>query len=257
MLVIVMAALAVVMVMLVIVMATLTVVMVVLVVVMATLTVVMVVLVVVMAALAVVMVVLVHVMAALAVVMVVLVVVMATLAVVMVVLVVVMATLTVVMVMLVLMMVLVRLLFKSIKLSLESRFTLHSLKKLCTRKLIPRSRNNNRSIVVSLEKLYTLVNLLVRDALRMAEYDASGIFHLIVEEFTEILHMHLALFRIYNGSKSVEHRALCICSLNRLDNVGKLTYTGGLDKYSVGRKFIDDLLKCRGKIANKRATDAT
>ena len=69
--------------------------------------------------------------------------------------------------------------------------------------------------------------------------------------------MHLALFRIYDGCKSVEHRALRVCTLNSLDNVGKLTYARGLDKDSVGCKFIDDLLKRRGKITHKRTTNTS
>ena len=67
--------------------------------------------------------------------------------------------------------------------------------------------------------------------------------------------MHLALFRVNNGSKPIEHRALRVSSLNRLDNVGKLTYTRRLDKDPVGSKLGNHLLKSRRKITDERAAD--
>ena len=113
----------------------------------------------------------------------------------------------------------VRLLCESLKLRLKRRLALHRLKQLRTRKLIPRSSYDNSSIVVFLQKLHTLVYLLVGYTLRVAKYDASGILDLVVEKFTEILHVHLALLSINNGCKSIENSTLCVCTLNCLYNV--------------------------------------
>ena len=67
----------------------------------------------------------------------------------------------------------------------------------------------------------------------MAKHDTSSALNLIVEKFSKVFHVHLAFISIYNGSKSTKDCPLCICSLDRLDNVRKLTNAGGLDKNSV------------------------
>ncbi len=105
--------------------------------------------------------------------------------------------------------------------------------------------------------LYAIADLLVGNVACVAENDAPRILDLVIEKFTEILHMHLALVGVNNGGKSVKLRAVCVGILNRFDNVRKLTYTRRLDKYSVGRIFIDDLFKSLREVAYQGTTDAT
>ena len=89
----------------------------------------------------------------------------------------------------------------------------------------------------------------------MAKHDTTRALNLIVEKFSKVLHMHLAFISIYNGSKSAKNCPLCVCSFDRLDNVGKLTNAGGLNKNSVRGIFSNYLFKCLGKITHERATD--
>ena len=91
----------------------------------------------------------------------------------------------------------------------------------------------------------------------MAQYDACGVFDLVVEELSKILHVHLALLSINNGSESVENSAVRVRALDRLDNVGKLANSRGLDEDSVGSELGYNLLKRLCKVAYKRATNAS
>jgi hypothetical protein len=167
-------------------------------------------------------------------------------------LVIVVAALAVVMVMM-----LVSLLSKLVHFCLKGGFSFHSLKQLRARKLFPRSGNDNSRCVMLLKKSHTIRDLLIGNISGVAEDDATCIRNLIVEKFAEILHMHLALVRVNNGGKAVKLSTFGVGILNRLDNVGKLTYTRGLDKNAIGGIFSDNLLESLSKIANQRAADTS
>jgi len=210
---------------------------------------------------------LVVVMAALTVLMVMmLVVVMAALTVLMVMmLVVVMAALTVLVVMMLvtvlvtaaILIVMMGLLFKSFYLGLKCRCSFHSIKKLSAGKLIPIRRNNNcGGVMFSYESDAFLYFILIYE-LSVAEDYARRVFNLVVKEFAKVLHVHLALLGINNCCKSIKDCALCISTLYSLDNVGELAYSGWFDKNSVGCKLIYNLGKSLGKVADKRAANAT
>jgi hypothetical protein len=111
-----------------------------------------------------------------------------------------MATLAVVMMFMVMLMCL---LGKSFEFCLKCRCSFHCIKQLRACELIPRSCYNDCGLVVFLQKLDTLSYLFVAYTLRVTEYDASGIFNLIVEEFSKILHVHFAFFCVNDSCKSV------------------------------------------------------
>ena len=50
----------------------------------------------------------------------------------------------------------------------------------------------------------TLVHLLLGNTIYMAQDDGTGILYLVIEEFAEILHIHLAFLRIYYCGKSIQ-----------------------------------------------------
>ena len=81
--------------------------------------------------------------------------------------------------------------------------------------------------------------------------------YLIVEEFSEILHIHLAFSCINDRRKCVE---LCISTLYggcRADNVGKLTDARRLYNNSVGRIFDKHLCKRLCEVTDEGAANAT
>ena len=69
------------------------------------------------------------------------------------------------------------------------------------------------------------------------------ISNLIVIELTKVLHIHLTLIYVGNGGEAVKLCVLCLNRLYRLDNVGELTYSAGLDDNSVGVEFVKHLFK--------------
>ena len=211
---------------------------------------VMVMLVIVTVALLVVMVMLVIVTVALLVVMVMLVIVTVALLVVMVMLVIVTVALLVVMVMVVLMLVL-----KLLDSSLESILLLHSCENDGTVKLVPRCSNDGGIRVVLSDKLERGMDFIFLCNIGMRKNYARSIGNLVVVELTKVLHIHLTLVDVGNGSKAVELCALGVRGANSLDNVGKLTDTAGLYNNAVGVEFVKHLNERLGKIADQGAAD--
>ena len=198
----------------------------------------------------VVMVMLVIVTVALIVVMMVLVIVAMAFLVVMMVLVIVAVALIVVMVMVMLMLVL-----KLLNSSLESILLLHSCENDGTVKLVPRCSNDGGIWVVLSDKLERGMDFIFLCNIGMRKNYARGIGNLVVVELTKVLHIHLTLVDVGNGSKAVELCALGVRGANSLDNVGKLTDTAGLYNNAVGVEFVKYLNERLGKIADQGAAD--
>ena len=57
----------------------------------------------------------------------------------------------------------------------------------------------------------------------MAEKNTTCIYYLDVKEFSEILHIHLALIDVNDYDRAIEHSAIDICVYDRLCNVAELT----------------------------------
>ena len=107
------------------------------------------------------------------------------------------------------------------------------------------------------EKRYAICDLLIGHFSSVAEYDTACILNLIVKELAKVLHVHFALVSVNDGGKSVKNRALGVCILGSLNNVGKLTNARRLDKNAVGGVFVDNLFESNCKVANEGATDTT
>ena len=90
----------------------------------------------------------------------------------------------------------------------------------------------------------------------VAEDDAACILHLIAEEFTEVLHVHLAFARIHHGGIAVQLCVFKICILDGLDDVGQLAHARGLDENAVGGILLHYLLQRLAEVAHQRAADA-
>ena len=100
-------------------------------------------------------------------------------------------------------------------------------------------------------KLNGCRKLFLAKSLSMAEYDGICAFNLIVEEFTEVLHIHLALFRVNNSSCGVESDRVKLKVLYRFNNVGQLTNSRGLDNDSLRLVGVNYLLERLAEIANQ------
>ncbi len=80
---------------------------------------------------------------------------------------------------------------------------------------------------------------------------------LIVEELTEILHIHFALHGVHNGDRASEHRVRSRYGIvHRNDNIRKLADARRLDDDPVRMIGRKDFLQGRFKISDQRAADA-
>ncbi len=91
-----------------------------------------------------------------------------------------------------------------IKLCGKSIFSFDCFCYLLTLKLIPGCRNNNSLVVMLSEKFNCCFQFFFGNIARTAENDSACMLDLIVKEFTEILHVHLALTRINDSRKAVK-----------------------------------------------------
>ena len=134
--------------------------------------------------------------------------------------------------------------------------TLHGGKQLLSVQLSPRCGHDNSRSVMLLEECYCFFNFLFGCIVGVRQNDAPCIFDLIVEEFSEISHIHLALVDIRNGGKSVQHRTVRGGVLNCADNVRKLSNSGRLDENTVGMILVQHLFERLSEISNQGATNA-
>ena len=155
------------------------------------------------------------------------------------------------------MVMMLRLVSQTLELLLNGVAAFHSSQKLLAIQAIPGSGNNRCSGIVLPQKGYRLGNLLLAGSLGMGEHDAARVGDLVIEELAKILHIHLALLNVGHGGKAVEKNLLGINSLHRLDDIGKLANTGGLDENAIGVILVQHLLECLSEVAHQRAADAT
>ena len=75
---------------------------------------------------------------------------------------------------------------------LKARLLFHRLQNEFAGKFIPGSCNKNCLVIVLTDQFNSFFKLLLADILGTAQDNGLGVLDLIVEEFTEILHIHLA-----------------------------------------------------------------
>ena len=80
------------------------------------------------------------------------------------------------------------------------------------------------------DKFDTLIQLVLRNLTGTAQNNGSRMGDLIDKEFSKVLNIHLTLGCIYHCNRAVQNHFLFIDHiLNRLHNIGKLTYSGRLN----------------------------
>ena len=156
----------------------------------------------------------------------------------------------------VMMLMMLVLFLKLVKSVLEGVLLLHSGKNILAVKLVPRSGYDSRGSVVLSDKLNGCLDLLRLGKVSMRKNDGGSIGDLVVIELAKILHIHLTLIYVCNGGEAIELGIFSFHRLNSLDNVGKLTYSAGLDDNAIGVELVKHLNKRLGEITDERAADA-
>ena len=80
---------------------------------------------------------------------------------------------------------------------------LNNFQKLASVKLVQRSGDDDSIGVLLPNHFHILLYLRSIGNVRTAQYDGSRILYLVIEELSEILHVHLAFCRIHNGHSAV------------------------------------------------------
>ena len=100
------------------------------------------------------------------------------------------------------------------------------------------------------------MQLRFRQTCRMAQDQAACIGDLIVEEFAEILLIHLAFFRIDDRGKAVQLHILHMQILHGADDIAQLADARRLNQNAVGVVFLQHLLERLAEISDEAAADA-
>ena len=161
----------------------------------------------------------------------------------------------VVVVMVMMLVMMLMLLLKLVKSVLEGILLLHSGKNILAVKLVPRSGYDSSGSVVLSDKLNRSLDLLCLGKVGMRKNDRGSVGDLVIVELAKVLHIHLALIHVCNGSEAIELGILSLYRLDSLDNVGELTNSAGLDDNAVGVELVKHLYKRLGEITDERATD--
>ena len=133
---------------------------------------------------------------------------------------------------------------------------LHRLEDLLAVKLRPRRGHDRGGRVLFAQQRHGGVELLGADALSAREDDGARVLDLVVEELTEVLHVHFALVRVDDGREAVEHQFFGLHTLHGADHVAQLADARGLDEDAVGVELLEHLLQRVGKVAHEAAADA-
>ena len=162
------------------------------------------------------------------------------------------ATAITVLIMIVVVMVMVLMIvLELLKILCEGVALFHSGENILAVDVGPGSGNDNRLGIMLTYELYCLLNLECLSNVGVREDNGGCVLNLIVEELTEVFHIHLALTCIDNGGEAVELCSFGFNTANCTDNVGKLANTRGLDDYSVGVVLFENLCKRLGKVTNE------
>ena len=124
--------------------------------------------------------------------------------------------------------------------------------------IVPRRGDDRCTGIVLLEQSNNRFQLCFVHLLGTGEDDRGCVFYLIVEEFTEVLHIHFCLGAVNDSSEAVQ---LCftfgIGALCCTDDIGQLADTGRFDDDAVGCIVCNDLCQCFTEVSDERAADAS
>ena len=139
---------------------------------------------------------------------------------------------------------------------LEGISAFHGFENHLAAELIPGGGDDGCTGVMLQNQVDAFVQLLFGDVCGAAQNDAACVFNLVVEEFTEVLHVHLALGCVRNGGEGVQTDFIGVHALYGADDVGELADAGGFDQDTVGMEFIQNLLQRFAEVADETAADA-
>ena len=123
--------------------------------------------------------------------------------------------------------------------------------------IVPRRGDDRCGRVVFFQQSNNGFELCLVHLLCTGEDDRGCVFDLVVEEFAEVLHVHLRLGAVNNSGEAVQLRlALGVSTLCGTDDIGQLADTGRLDDDAVGGIGADNLCKRLAEVTDEGTADA-
>ena len=132
----------------------------------------------------------------------------------------------------------------------------HGRQQLLAVQFVPRGRHNGGGGVLLPQQGHTGIQLFLAHPGRTAQNNGAGMLHLVIEELTEVSHIHLGLGGIHHGGKTVQHHIMHFQVLHRPDDIAEFAHTGGFNEDTVGVIGIHHLLQRLAEIAHQTAADA-
>ena len=154
-------------------------------------------------------------------------------------------------------MVVMVLFFQQMQSFFDSILIFHGIQNLLSGQLFPVSCNDGCMGIMFTEKFHSLRQLGLIHACSVAQNNGACMFHLIVEEFTKVLHVNLCFLGIYYGGKSVQLNLIQLQIFYSSNNIGQLAYAGWFNQNSFRLELFDNLFQCLAKIPHQAAADAS
>ena len=132
----------------------------------------------------------------------------------------------------------------------------HSRQQLLAVQFVPRGRHNGGGGVLLPQQGHTGIQLFLAHPGRTAQNNGAGMLHLVIEELTEVSHIHLGLGGIHHGGKTVQHHIMHLQILHCTNYITQLSHAGRLDQNAVGVIGLHHLPQRLAEIAHQTAADA-
>ena len=132
----------------------------------------------------------------------------------------------------------------------------HGRQQLLAVQFVPRGRHNGGGGVLLPQQGHTGIQLFLAHPGRTAQNNGAGVLHLVIEELTEVSHIHLGLGGIHHGGKTVQHHIVHLQVLHRPDDIAEFAHTRGFNEDTVGVIGIHHLLQRLAEITHQAAADA-
>ena len=95
----------------------------------------------------------------------------------------------------------------------------HGRQQLLAVQFVPRGRHNGGGGVLLPQQGHTGIQLFLAHPGRTAQNNGAGMLHLVIEELTEVSHIHLGLGSIHHGGKAIQHHIVHLQVLHRPDDI--------------------------------------
>ena len=138
----------------------------------------------------------------------------------------------------------------------KSCLAVHCLQQLLAGQFTPGGCYNGSLCIMLPEHSNCSIQLCLRNGIRTGQDNGRSSFHLVVVEFTEVLHIDLYLTGIHNCHSITQGNRIAGNLVYGTNNVRQLAYTRGLNDDPVGSILLNNLSQRLAEVTHQRAANA-